>query len=246
MIDDADHARQAGKPHYIEEQGAQYEGLVVWFNSLVHSAGGSILRQRPGPRRARAETAAPIMHRLATSPAADPSLNAQKEGQTASRSSSGSAAFEINYPFVWPEREGRGAEDLQAAWASAVPGRRAGRARRAPIGGYNLGVSALLEAPATRPSPRSACLRNQANQRAAASDAAASPPTLAEHLRRPGVREGYPFRDLIKPQLNSYAVRPQTPAYSDVSLAIQKTLSPPSNIDPTRFVNDLRARSPTR
>ncbi len=33
-------AGQGGQPHYIEEQGAQYEGLTVWFNSLVNSAGG--------------------------------------------------------------------------------------------------------------------------------------------------------------------------------------------------------------
>ena len=36
-------ARQ-GKPHYVEIQGAQYEGLTVWFNTLVaRPAGGSIV-----------------------------------------------------------------------------------------------------------------------------------------------------------------------------------------------------------
>ena len=43
MIADANHLAAEGKPHYIEEQGAQYEGLTVWFNSLVDSAGGQIL-----------------------------------------------------------------------------------------------------------------------------------------------------------------------------------------------------------
>ena len=31
------------KPHIIEVQGRQYEGLTVWFNSLNASAGGSII-----------------------------------------------------------------------------------------------------------------------------------------------------------------------------------------------------------
>ena len=43
MIHDATQLAKQGKPHYIEEQGAQYEGLTVWFNSLVDSAGGQIL-----------------------------------------------------------------------------------------------------------------------------------------------------------------------------------------------------------
>ena len=43
MIAEANQLAAQGKPHYIEEQGAQYEGLTVWFNSMVDSAGGQIL-----------------------------------------------------------------------------------------------------------------------------------------------------------------------------------------------------------
>ena len=43
MIADAEQLAKEGKPHYIEIQGAQYEGVTVWFNSLVASAGGSVL-----------------------------------------------------------------------------------------------------------------------------------------------------------------------------------------------------------
>ena len=82
MIDDAIALAKQGKPHYIEEQGAQYEGLTVWFNSLVDSAGGQIVSKTNkvvvGPP---VELAASIMHRLATSPAADPSLNIDQEDQ---------------------------------------------------------------------------------------------------------------------------------------------------------------------
>ena len=43
MIADAEQLAKEGKPHYIEIQGAQYEGATVWFNTMVASAGGSIL-----------------------------------------------------------------------------------------------------------------------------------------------------------------------------------------------------------
>ena len=44
MIQDAVKLAKEGKPHYIEVQGKQYEGLTVWFNTLVASQGGSILK----------------------------------------------------------------------------------------------------------------------------------------------------------------------------------------------------------
>ena len=37
-------------------------------------------------------------------------------------------------------------------------------------------------------------------------------------------------------------MRPQTPAYADVSLAIAKTVSPPSGIKVEGFVPSLRAK----
>ncbi|MFF1797425.1 extracellular solute-binding protein, partial [Kitasatospora sp. NPDC058263] len=43
MLGMADALAKAGKPHFVEVQGAQYEGLTVWFNTLVTSAGGSVL-----------------------------------------------------------------------------------------------------------------------------------------------------------------------------------------------------------
>ena len=55
MIADAEQLAKEGKPHLIEIQGAQYEGVTVWFNTMVASAGGSILTpsartQRPARR----------------------------------------------------------------------------------------------------------------------------------------------------------------------------------------------------
>ena len=75
MIADAEQLAKEGKPHLIEIQGAQYEGATVWFNTMVNSAGGTVLN----PDATQVTLGAPavkaltIMKQLATSVAADPS-----------------------------------------------------------------------------------------------------------------------------------------------------------------------------
>ncbi|HET7275405.1 MAG TPA: extracellular solute-binding protein, partial [Longimicrobiaceae bacterium] len=77
MIRMAEQLAREGKPHYAEVQGAQYEGVVVWFNTLVESAGGSILtNDSSAPLLGEpALEALRTMKRFATSAAADPSLS---------------------------------------------------------------------------------------------------------------------------------------------------------------------------
>jgi multiple sugar transport system substrate-binding protein len=65
------------------------------------------------------------------------------------------------------------------------------------------------------------------------------PPTLASLYDNPALAKPYPFHALIKQQLTDYGIRPKTPAYSDVSLAIQKTLSPPRSVNPSTAVSTL-------
>ena len=60
-------------------------------------------------------------------------------------------------------------------------------------------------------------------------------PVAASIYDQPSFAKAYPFHQLIKQQLQNYGIRPQTPAYADVTLAIQKTLSPTSNINPKRW-----------
>ena len=77
MISEAEQLAKEGKPHYIEIQGAQYEGGTVWFNTMVASAGGSILnadgsKVTLGPS---AVTALKAMKDLASSNVADPSMD---------------------------------------------------------------------------------------------------------------------------------------------------------------------------
>ena len=104
MIAMADKLAKEGKPHLIEIQGAQYEGYTVWFNTLVASAGGKIVsndgaKVELGPS---AVTALKVIHDLAHSAGADPSLSNQMEDQNRLQFETGQAAFELNYPYVYP------------------------------------------------------------------------------------------------------------------------------------------------
>ena len=57
---------------------------------------------------------------------------------------------------------------------------------------------------------------------------------------QPAFDKAYPFHELIKQQLQTYGLRPQTAAYADVTLAIQKALSPTSAIQPNAVVSKLQ------
>lgn len=240
MIDDAERLAREGKPHLIEEQGAKYEGLVVWFNSLVNSAGGSIVG--PGNKVVVDHTtaiAARIMKRLATSVAADPGLNTSEEGPGNTVFDSGQAAFQINYPFVWSGTLATAPSIFKKMGYAPFPEVIPGRPAKVSIGGYNLGVSTHSRHPqlafqAVR------CLVRPANQiRDAVKGGLA--PVSASIYDEPSFEKAYPFHALIKKQLENYGLRPQTPEYQDVTLAIQDTLNPAANIDLNNIVDKLRS-----
>jgi multiple sugar transport system substrate-binding protein len=113
-----------------------------------------------------------------------------------------------------------------------------GKAPKVSIGGYNLGVSSHSKHPqlafdAIR------CLIGPQNQiRDAVKGGLA--PVLASIYNEPSFEKAYPFHQLIKQQLEHYGLRPQTPEYQDVTLAIQDTLQPASAIDPKNIVSKLR------
>ena len=215
---------------HIEIQGAQYEGVVVWFNSLVQSAGGTIVNGTKVTLGSPAQQAADIMSKLAHSPAADPSLASQHEDENRLAFEAGTAYFEINYPFIYPSAK-------SDAWAP-YPGISPSEPAKAPIGGINWGVGAYTKH-SRQAFAAAACMRNAENEKEAAIKGGL-PPTLASLYTDPALIKAYPFAALIKKQLDSAAVRPPTPAYADVSLAIAKAVSPPTHIKVNGFVNTLR------
>jgi multiple sugar transport system substrate-binding protein len=232
MIADAQQLAKAGKPHLIEIQGAQYEGVTVWFNTLVASAGGSILtpssaNAAPGPAWLTALT---TMKKLATSVAADPSLPVQMEDQNRLAMEGGKAAFELNYPFVYPSMKTLQPELFKHFKWALYPGIVPGQPARVTIGGIDLAVSKYSPHPDLA-FQAALCLRDKPNQLLAATKGGL-PPTLESLYSDPALFPNYPFHAEILTSLQNASVRPQTPAYQSVSIVISHHVSPPASIDP--------------
>ena len=109
MLAEADRLHAEGKPSWIAVQAKQYEGLVVWFNTLLESAGGRVLSE-DGKRvtlvdtpehRAATVKALSIIKSVATAPGADPSVTQTDEGTARLALEQGNAALEVNWPFVF-------------------------------------------------------------------------------------------------------------------------------------------------
>jgi trehalose/maltose transport system substrate-binding protein len=230
-----------GKPHYIEVQGRQYEGLTVWFNSLNASAGGTILsptgKVALGPPAVKAAT---IIKQVASGPGADPGLSQAQEDQGRLAFEKGGAAFELNYPFVWPSAQANAPKIFKNMGYAPWPGVNPGQPARVTIGGINFGVGGYTKHP-KEAFAAAACLRNMANQKLYALKGGL-PPTLNALYNDPSLAKPYPFKNLIRQQLNTASVRPQSAAYADISLAISKGLSPPDAINPPSILTSLKGQ----
>jgi multiple sugar transport system substrate-binding protein len=232
MINDSLALAKQGKPHLIEIQGAQYEGVTVWFNTMIASAGGSVLNKTAtAPAMgAPAVKALTIMKRLASSPAADPSLSVQMEDANRLAMEGGSAAFELNYPFVYPSMKADKPALFKNFKWTLYPRVNADEPSHVTIGGIDLAISKYSKH-ADVAFEAALCLRNRDNQKVAATKGGL-PPTLASLYNDPSLQADYPFRKEILTSLQNASVRPKTPAYQNVSIVVSHNVSPPSKINP--------------
>ena len=233
MIADAEQLAKEGKPHYIEIQGAQYEGATVWFNTMVASAGGSIVNTNATSPTlgAPAIKALSIMKQLATSVAADPSLSVQMENQNRLAMEAGTAAFELNYPFVYPGMKADNPKLFKYFKWAPYPEVTPGVPAKVTIGGIDLAVSAYSQHKDLA-FQAALCLRDAQNQLIGAT-VGGVPPTIASLYTNPKLFPNYPMHAAILASLANASVRPQTPFYQVVSIDISHLISPPSGISPT-------------
>lgn len=109
MVADATRSLAKGGPSYIMVQGKQYEGLMVWFNSVLASAGGEVvdpndpnkvtLNDTPEHRAATVK-ALSVLKAVATAPGHDPSLTNGDETSSRLGMETGKAIYQVNWPFV--------------------------------------------------------------------------------------------------------------------------------------------------
>ena len=108
MVDEATRLHAVGKPSWIGVQASQNEGLVVWFNTLLESAGGQVLSDDgnkvtltdTAAHRAATVSALRILKSVATAPGADPSITRTDAGTSRLAFEQGKSALEVNWPYA--------------------------------------------------------------------------------------------------------------------------------------------------
>ncbi|HVW45265.1 MAG TPA: ABC transporter substrate-binding protein [Amycolatopsis sp.] len=257
MMNEAHQLKAQGKPNAILFTGAQYEGLVVIYNTLVESAGGHILSDdgKSVVMDAGAVQALEILKEVTSTGITDPSLTNSKEDDVRQAFQRGNGAFQLNWPFVYASYAEEDAANLPHFKWSTYPEVNAGMPAKTTIGGYDLAVSTYSK---HKPEAFEAalCLRNKDNQKFSAikdgvppsieslyTDTAPLDPGLpVDPDKNPSMQTAYPMAGTILAALKDAAVRPLTPAYQSLSTVISKVLSPPSKIDPQKTADELRSR----
>jgi multiple sugar transport system substrate-binding protein len=108
VIDEATRLHAAGGPSSIGVQANQNEGVVVWFNTLLESAGGQVLSDEGSTvtltdtpeHRAATVKALQILKSVATAPGADPSVTRSDSGTARLALEQGKSALEVNWPYA--------------------------------------------------------------------------------------------------------------------------------------------------
>jgi multiple sugar transport system substrate-binding protein len=232
MIDAAE--RIGPEEGRIQVQANRYEGLVVLVNQLIESAGTSILA---GPEqikldKAPTERALGILGRLSRSPVAAANITTSTEDTARQGFEDGSSSFMVNYPFVYNSAKSNAPEVFKNLAAAKFPRVDPDRPSEPPIGGINLAVSSYAKRPdlafdAVR------CLVSPASQ-LEVTKLEGLPPVREDLFDEPAIKTAYPgFAEEIRSSIQNAAPRPsESPAYQDLSLAIQRAVHPTTQIDP--------------
>ncbi|WP_346533203.1 ABC transporter substrate-binding protein [Micromonospora sp. DPT] len=240
MIKAAQDLKGQGKPYQVLTMGAQYEGLVVLYNTLAESAGGKILSD-DGKQAVMDDgtvKALDQLKRFATSGVASSSFSNATEDPVRLEFQAGGGAFQVNWPFVYPALQEADPELAKKVKWARVPGIDANTPSKVTIGGVNMAVSAYSKHP-TESFEAARCIRNEKNQKFSAINDGV-PPTIEKVYDDPEMAEAYPMKETILDELKDPAVRPLTPAYQSISTVMSAILSPPSGIQPDRTADELR------
>jgi multiple sugar transport system substrate-binding protein len=230
MIEMAEGLKEAGS---IQVQANRYEGYMVFANALIESAGTEILS---GPEEVDleegpTEKALEVIGRLANGGAAPTSLSTSDEDSARLAFEAGESAFMTNYTFAYASAQAEAPEIGKVMGYARFPRVDAGTPSRPPLGGFNLAVSAFSENQDVA-FEAATCLANKESQKTAVG-LDGLPPSRSDLYTDKVVTEAYPgFAQLVKESIEASGPRPTTPAYQDVSLAVQRSLHPPDKVDP--------------
>ena len=223
----------------IQVQANKYEGLVVWANAMIASAGTEIVS---GPTEVALEEeptkrALEIMGKLDEEGVAPTDIDTSNEDTARLGFEAGASNFMVNYPFVYASAKENAPDVFKNMGAAKYPAVEAGQESKPPLGGINIGVSNF----STKKElawEAVLCLIKPENQISIA-ELGGLPPVREDLYDQEAVQKIYPgFADVIRESIADGGPRPATsPAYADLSLGIQRGLHPVTDIP----VDDLDA-----
>ena len=226
---------------------------MVWINALVASGGGQIIENaelgdqadavdgRPGRRRRRRGRRPPGP--LARPRRPTSSTAGEEEARSLFQSDDG--GFMVNWPYVYSA-----ATAAVADGAHHPVGRRRHRVGPLPEGERRPRQRAaarwhqprhrrLHRRTPTRRWPRCKCITSAENN-AQYMVESGNPAARAAAYEDPAVREAFPMADLIRESIDDAGPRPITPYYGDVSVSVQRTWHPPSDVQAPTTPEDDR------
>ena len=163
---------------------------------------------------------------------AAPNLTTSNEDGARLGFEAGNSAFQINYPFVYPSAKSNAPEIFKQMGAAQYPAVDDQHPAKPPIGGINIGVSAYSKHKAEA-FAATECLVKPENQLEVAT-LGGLPPVREDLYDEPEMEKVYPtFANQIRDAIKTAGPRPsESPAYQDLSLAIQRAVHPTTKIDP--------------
>jgi trehalose/maltose transport system substrate-binding protein len=217
----------------IAVQGNRYEGYTVWVNAMIESAGGHLLS---GPETVDLEEeptteALQLIGEVANSPAALAALSTSDEDVSRLAFEAGDAYFMVNYTFAYSSAAAEAPDIAKVMGAAPYPRVVPNRPPAPPLGGFNIGVGEFTEHEDLA-FEAARCL-TAPEQQLTVTELDGLPPVREALYDSKVVKKAFPgFAQLTADQIALAAPRPATPAYTDVSLAVQRALHPPDSIDP--------------
>jgi multiple sugar transport system substrate-binding protein len=223
---------------YLGVQGVQGESMTVWVNSLVESAGGSIVEGDAASVDTlqlaldtdEGRKAADIVGTIGQEGLGGPGIDTQDENASMEQFRGEKGSFMVNWPFIYSATQGaveEGAVEQSVlddiAWTT-WPRVDADTPSAPPLGGINLGVGSSSEQQDLAWEAVE-CISDPANQaQYMVSDG--NPASSSSAYEDKTVQEAYPMYEAIRESLDDAAPRPQTPYYNEISSGIQQEWTP--------------------
>jgi multiple sugar transport system substrate-binding protein len=218
----------------IEVQANRYEGLVVWANAMIASAGGKVLS---GPEKMSLEEgptkrALSVMGKLGQSTAAAAGIDTSNEDTARMGFEAGTANFMVNYPFVYTSAKENAPDVFKNMGVATFPKVDEDKEAKPPLGGINIGVSAFSDKKDIAWDAIE-CMVKPENQLTIAT-MGGLPPVREDLYDSPEIDKIYPgFARQVRDSIATAGPRPsESPAYQDLSLGIQRGVHPVTGIDP--------------